>query len=156
MWIEELMKINNTPDFGFTPRYKQISALHGRIFFAQHQQATTFGTCAQQPLRALTERNIESQWCQGCKNQPRKRSRNSYLQIDGGMGKMGERRNASIVGQKRRSPSGRLLRTFEKNYKAEIEELMKQGLPKEEAEKKSPLCRKHAKCCAVGKRETPK
>ena len=100
------------PGFRIHARYKQISALHGRIFFAQHQQATTFGTCAQQPLRALTERNIESQWCQGCKNQPRKRSRNSYLQIDGGMEKMGDRRYTSIVGQNRRAPGGRLLRAF--------------------------------------------
>jgi len=139
MWIEELMKINNTPDFGFTPATNKSP-----LYMVEYSSPNT-----NKPLHLGHVRNnllghslSEILKANGVKVVKTNLVNDRGIHICKSMvawEKWGNGETPQSSGKKGDHLVGDYYVLFEKNYKAEIEELMKQGLSKEEAEKKSPL-----------------
>jgi len=139
IWIEELEEIDNNPDFGFTPITERSP-----LYMVEYSSPNT-----NKPLHLGHVRNnllghslSEILKANGIKVVKTTLVNDRGIHICKSMvawKKWGKGETPQSSGKKGDHLVGDYYVLFEKNYKAEVEELMKQGLSREEAEKKSPL-----------------
>ncbi|HOV71393.1 MAG TPA: arginine--tRNA ligase [Dysgonamonadaceae bacterium] len=139
IWIEELEEIDNNPDFGFTPvtdrsplyMVEYSSPNTNKPLHLGHVRNNLLGHSLSEILKAngikvVKTTLVNDRGIHICKSMVAWK-------------KWGNGETPQSSGKKGDHLVGDYYVLFEKNYKAEVEELMKQGLSKEEAEKKSPL-----------------
>jgi arginyl-tRNA synthetase len=139
MWIEELVKIDHTPDFGFTPvtdksplyMVEYSSPNTNKPLHLGHVRNNLLGHSLSEILKAnginvIKTNLVNDRGIHICKSMVAWK-------------KWGKGETPQSSGKKGDHLVGDYYVLFEKNYKAEVEELMRQGLSKEEAEDKSPL-----------------
>lgn len=139
IWIEELEEIDNNPDFGFTPvtdrsplyMVEYSSPNTNKPLHLGHVRNNLLGHSLSEILKAngikvVKTTLVNDRGIHICKSMVAWK-------------KWGNGETPQSSGKKGDHLVGDYYVLFEKNYKAEVEELMKQGLSREEAEKKSPL-----------------
>lgn len=139
MWIEELVKIDHTPDFGFTPvtdksplyMVEYSSPNTNKPLHLGHVRNNLLGHSLSEILKAngikvIKTNLVNDRGIHICKSMVAWK-------------KWGKGETPQSSGKKGDHLVGDYYVLFEKNYKAEVEGLMRQGLSKEEAEDKSPL-----------------
>lgn len=139
IWIEELEEIDNNPDFGFTPvtdrsplyMVEYSSPNTNKPLHLGHVRNNLLGHSLSEILKAngikvVKTTLVNDRGIHICKSMVAWK-------------KWGNGETPQSSGKKGDHLVGDYYVLFEKNYRAEVEELMKQGLSKEEAEKKSPL-----------------
>jgi len=139
IWIGELEELDNNPDFGFTPvtdsspiyMVEYSSPNTNKPLHLGHVRNNLLGHSLSEILKAngikvVKTTLVNDRGIHICKSMVAWK-------------KWGNSETPQSSGKKGDHLVGDYYVLFEKNYKAEVEELMQQGLSKEEAEKKSPL-----------------